>query len=261
MKIRFKLISFSLLIILILALSIGCTPTDDIPNDESKANNLDEEIFMELGFLDERYMKDDKKFIVIETNEKDLELEILDDDLFDSLKADEYYMVSYNKNNIVLSIDTNDFIKDLVVESSEQDNDTEELAIINKGEKFDTSHLTLLDAFIIDIDNNGEDEKVAMYTRAEKDKSGEIMWDDGQDWIILVEGKDNDYVLFDNYVQLGTIQLFAYTVDDDFYIVTIQSGTANLTVKEYKFNKEIQAFEAKTGFTTSGNVNMLHMGK
>ncbi len=260
MKSRFKFISFSLLLILVLTLSFGCTPNDK-SNDKDNTDNLSEDISMELGFLDEKYIKDDEQFIKIGANGKTLELKILDNDLFDSLESKEFYMVSYNKENIVKSIETNKFIKTLVVDSMNQDINSSESNKISKSEKFDTKNLTLLDAFIIDIDNDGEDEKIAMYTRAEKEKNGDIIWDDGQDWIVLVEGKDKDYVLFNDYVQLGNIDLFVYTIEDDFYIAILQSSTANLTLKEYKFNSDKKEFEANVRFNTTGNVNMLHNSK
>lgn len=261
MKNKFKLIPLFLLTIVVVALSFGCTPTDNVPNDKNTDNTMEEQLYMELGFLDEKYITDDKQFIKIGANGKTLELEILDNDLFDNLEILEYYMVSYNEENVVKSIETNEFIKKLVVNSMEQGIDPNDKTVISQSEKFDTEHLTLLDSYIIDIDEDGEEENITMYTRAEKDKNGNIMWDDGQDWMVLVEGKDKDYILFNDYVQLGTIQLFIYTIDNDFYIATIQTGTANLKMTEYKFNRESKEFEATVNFNTSGNVNMLHSTK
>lgn len=257
MKGKFKFISFSLVILSVLVFSFGCTPTDNILPEDT----LEEEILMDLGFLNDKYITEDKQFIIIETNEESLELEILDNDLFDDLELDEYYIVSYNEKNVVRSININEYLKSLVTDSMEEGPDSQDSVIISKSEKFNTDNLTLLDAYIMDINNNGKDEKITMYTRAEKDMDGEVMWDDGQDWIILVEGEDNDYVLFNDYVQLGTIQLFVYTIEDDLYISTVHSGTANLTLTEYKFNRETEEFHANTEFRTEGNVNMIFSTK
>ena len=143
-----------------------------------------------------------------------------------------------------------------------QDNDDPikepEGTIIEATTKVDVSGLSLLDSYIIDFDNNGTDETISLYTAAEKDSKGEIMWDDGQNWKLLVEGTDKDYVLFDDYVQLGSIKFYVYTSDDDFYITTIQAGTASLTITEYRFNKESNSFISNVKFETKGNVNMLH---
>lgn len=130
--------------------------------------------------------------------------------------------------------------------------------IIEATDKVDVTGLSLLDSYIIDFDNNGTDETISLYTAAEKDSNGEIMWDDGQKWKLLVEGTDTDYVLFDDYVQLGSIKFYVYTSDDDFYITTIQTSTASLNLTEYSFNKESNSFISNVKFETSGNVNMIH---
>lgn len=257
MKNKFKIISFSLLVVLLLGLSFGCSPTDDVEDEVENVAGLDEDIFMESGFLDSKYIEDGKELILIETNEEMLELEIKDNELFDELEPFDYYMVSYNDEKIVRSIKSNEFIKNLILESEEVTED-EDPIIISKDEKYDTEGLTLLDSFIVDINDNGEDETISMYTSAEKGPDGEVMWDDGQDWTILVQAEDGDYVLFDEYVQIGSLDFFVYTIEEDFYITTIQAGTANLDMVEYKFNRGREEFEASVEFTTEGNVIMLH---
>ena len=97
-----------------------------------------------------------------------------------------------------------------------------------------------------------------MYTSAQKDPDGNIMWDDGQRWVFIVEGEDEDYVLFDDYVQIGTIDFHIYTEDEEFNILTSHVGTANLTLSNYKYNNEKQVFEKTNAFDKSGNVNMIH---
>ena len=57
------------------------------------------------------------------------------------------------------------------------------------------------------------------------------------------------------------MQFFVYTIEDNFYVSTITSSTANLKMKEYKFNKENESFEENLKFTTKGNVIMLHSTK
>lgn len=130
--------------------------------------------------------------------------------------------------------------------------------IVEATDKIDVTGLSLLDSYIIDFDNNGTDETISLYTAAEKDSNGEIMWDDGQNWQLLVEGTDTDYVLFDDYVQLGSIKFYVYTSDDDFYITTIQTSTASLKLTEYHFHKESNSFISNVRFETNGNVNMLY---
>ena len=105
------------------------------------------------------------------------------------------------------------------------------------------------------------EETIAMYVNAGQGSDGEIYWDDGQNWLFLVEGSEQDYILFDDYVQLGTIKFHIYTTDDDFYITTIQSGTANLDIVEYRFDRDSGKFVSTLLHGTKGNVNMLHSTK
>jgi hypothetical protein len=130
--------------------------------------------------------------------------------------------------------------------------------IIEGTDKVDVANLTLLDSYIFDFDGDGTDETISLYTAAEKDTNGEIMWDDGQNWNLLVEDTDQDFVLFNDYVQLGTIKFYVYTSDDNFYITTVQTGTASLKFTEYSFDKESKNFISNVRFETTGNVNMLH---
>lgn len=130
--------------------------------------------------------------------------------------------------------------------------------IIEATNKVNTDNLSLLDSYEFDIDGNGNYEIISLYTTAEKDENGEVIWDDGQNWKLLVEGIDKDYILFDDYVQLGSIKFYSYTSEDDFYITTIQTGTANLKLTEYHFNKQDNNFISKVKFEAKNNVDMLY---
>lgn len=130
--------------------------------------------------------------------------------------------------------------------------------LIAPVDKVNTDHLTLLDEYVFDFDNDGVEEKVGMYTTAEKDSKGEIMWDDGQKWLFIVQDTEKDYILADEYVQLGKIDFYVYTIDDDFHIATISGRTASLTLKSYHYDRDNDCFSITIPFDTSGNVNMLH---
>ena len=82
--------------------------------------------------------------------------------------------------------------------------------------------------------------------------------DDGQRWLLVVHGDGKDFVLFDDYVQLGTIHFNVLTEEDDFYITTISSRTANFAVTQYEYHKEQDLFIQRTPIAIEGNVNMLH---
>lgn len=129
--------------------------------------------------------------------------------------------------------------------------------LINPVDKVNVDNLSLLDEFAIDFDNDGIEEKIGMYTSAQKDSNGEVMWDDGQNWLFIVQDTDKDYVLVDEYVQLGSIDFNIYTIEDDFYISTYSSRTASLTLNLYHYDRVNDNFEMTTPYNAPGNVNML----
>lgn len=141
----------------------------------------------------------------------------------------------------------------------EKDSNSQEGLITAVDDSISTEELTLLDAYEYDFDDDGELESIELYTRAEKDEKGEIMWDDGQEWLLLVRDGEQKYILFNQYVQLGKIQYWVYTAgkDNDFHITTIQPGSASLLLTEYTFDKDKQAFKKKEIFNPE-NVNLLY---
>lgn len=123
----------------------------------------------------------------------------------------------------------------------------------------DTNELTLLDEYEIDIEGDGQMENVQMFTAAQRDQSGNIMWDDGQNWLLTVRGDDREYVLFEGYVQLGEIKYWAYTAGNDskLHITTLQPGSASLQVMDFVYDAKKDGFEGTEIFNPE-NVNLMH---
>lgn len=262
MKKNFKILMLSLTIILTMAFLFGCT--EEIKDPDNDIVDVTDSSKLTVGFLNEKYVEDEKMMIEIgyvrsnnDAFSGNLKLQVKDDNLFDSLNPLEFYIVAYDKDNNLTAIEKNTIVKDYVLQGQIEPAQTE-VVVVTAGDKIDTTDLTLLDSYSTNIFGDQEDETISMYTDATKDSQGNIMWDDGQNWKLVVHGKDNDFVLFDDYLQLGSIDFFAYTIDDEFYISTVNSGTANLTLKEYTFNKTDQTFESRVKSDISGNVNMLH---
>lgn len=255
MKKTIKILSFTLILLVVLGVSIGCNK-----NNQSVEQS---KIYTNLGFIENLITENEKNYVEIETNEKTLKLEVEDEVVFNDLKENEFYKFAYDENSSLLSIEDDKYLEDLVRNSTKKDEeaiDEDPIAEtrIPSQSKVSTEDLILLDSFEIDINNDDFEEKVAMYVDAEQGSDGEIYWDDGQNWLFLVEGREEDYVLFDDYVQIGNLNFHAFTVDDDFYISTIQTGTANLQVNQYKFDSKSNEFILTVEYQTSGNVNMLH---
>ena len=252
MKRLTKNIGLLLMIISLLVISFGCT---------NKSNQVNEEkTSIEVGFLESKSIEGDKHYISIDTTKEKIQLEIKDKNIYDSLIDNEFYMVSYNEDKVVKSIENNLHIKDLVLNGLKKEpiDNGEPLSEILPTNKINVDNLTLLDSYNFDFDEDGTDETIAIYTAAQKDSNGNIAWDDGQNWLLVVQDEDKDYELFNNYVQLGNINFYVYTQDDDYYISTLQTGTAGLTMTQYEYDKDNNKFISTVPFNTKGNMNLIY---
>ncbi len=115
-----------------------------------------------------------------------------------------------------------------------------------------------------DTDADGTDERIVLATSAERDEKGEFLWNDGQKWALYVEdGAQNVYVLFDKFVQAGSV----YFDVADYYLkdgavpkilVTVSMG-AGLSLKNYTFESEKSAYIEDIVFdtqaVTEGGIN------
>lgn len=254
MKYLIKKISLLLVITMILVVSFGCTP---------KTENTTEKLSLNTGFLDKKSVEDNKNYISIAVNGDTIKLEVKDINIFNELVDNEYYMFAFDENNVLKSIESNSYIKNLVEKSMEQGINTTESTTILSNSKVDVESLTLLDSLIIDFDKDGNEETVELYADVEK-YNDELAWDDGQNWLLVVRDENKDYVLFDDYVQLGIISFYAYFQEIDqqesFVITTIQSGTSIIKLTEYRYNTDEDNFSVTVKFEPKGHVNMFHHG-
>lgn len=92
----------------------------------------------------------------------------------------------------------------------------------------------------IDVTNDGNDDTVKLFTSAKRNKKGEMMWDDTQEWVLRVEhsdGKMSD--LYDERIH-GTVYLNiadAYHDGTDERIVSLHIfGNSFNEVREYVYN-------------------------
>ncbi len=250
MKFKNRNIGLILIIVLTISLLSACTPKTSEPV-------ADEILLQNAGFTVMKKVENDKNLFEIGNNGSTISLEVRDKDVYDSIEENEFYIYTYNSENILKSLSKNDTIKGPVINSMGQGNEpiTNEISPVDK---VSVEGLTLLDEYEFDFNGDNIMEKINMYTAAERAENGEIMWDDGQRWLFVVHGGDKDYVLFDDYVQLGVINSYVYTIDQNFYITTLSSGTANLTLKSYLYSSSDDMFLETIPFNTDGNVNMLH---
>ncbi|MDR7871108.1 MAG: hypothetical protein RIN55_09630 [Tissierellaceae bacterium] len=257
MKLNLKSISLVLVLVISIGLLAGCTR-----EEPQKDETVIEDLTLATGFIQSKSEEDGKSFIEFSVEGEDLKLEVVDESLFDSLEEDEFYIFSYNKDSLLRNVQRDIYLRDLVKNSMDKEDEDEHfLQEITSEDAISLDGLTLLDEYIFDFNSDGYEEIIAMYVAAERDDKGEIMWDDGQRWVLVAHGDNKDYVLYDDYVQLGSVQFNVFTDDDEFYIVTKSVRTASLTICEYKYDKAKDVFIQSMPYDVDGNVNMLHSSK
>lgn len=79
---------------------------------------------------------------------------------------------------------------------------------------FDTGSLFLLERMDLPLGADGE-AAVALYTSAQVASDGQMDWDTGDQWTLLVQQEDQSFVLFDEYVQYGEVQFWVSDLNLD----------------------------------------------
>lgn len=244
--------SKSILLILIIGLiSISVIACRDDAIDYSNIKGS-------MGLLEDLRENDDNLEVVFKLpNEEMLKLNASKDFLTELLVGKDYTF-AYNK-------DTDQIIQFETIEVKENSNVKDKDGVsqenksipLTKG-RLDVEELTLADTVETVVTNPDREDNINLYTSAGRDDSGELMLDDGQEWKLIVHTEEGDYLLFDDYVQGKPLGLYVFTEDEDLRIVTLQSGTANLNLNEYRYDRESKTFTLTEKYEAIDNINMIY---
>jgi hypothetical protein len=104
-------------------------------------------------------------------------------------------------------------------------------------------------------DNNAT---LSMYVNAEKDNDGVLFFDDGQDWLLLMETSLGKYPLFPRqYLQFGEVSCSAFhDAENDFHVIITVRQTAGYRIYDCVFDKDKKAFKRSTVYDTE-NINFI----
>ncbi|HOA79721.1 MAG TPA: hypothetical protein PKK61_01470 [Defluviitaleaceae bacterium] len=153
------------------------------------------------------------------------------------------------------SIDEENINKDLEDENKSEpiesdfitQNDDEPAIVIN-GVKtnewlYITEDGTKLREYSIDLDSDGEEEKIQLYTSTARDESGELLWDDNQNWLLLIEDGNEYYPLFESPVQLGMVYFNVFYDSNELAKVSlILSAGASMKITNYYYDEELGGY-------------------
>lgn len=112
------------------------------------------------------------------------------------------------------------------------------------SKSIDIKSMTKLNEFSYDLDLDNSEEKIELYTAAGRNEKGEMMWDDGHNWLLIVWDGENAYQLLSEYVQLGSVY---FTVSNNSVVkvsninVIVQTGSS-FSLETYAFNKDRAGF-------------------
>lgn len=75
-------------------------------------------------------------------------------------------------------------------------------------ESFETENLSLLERMEYTFDTACKEAAVELYTSAQVAADGQMGWDTGDQWNLLVQQEHASFVLYDEYVQYGEVQFW-----------------------------------------------------
>lgn len=237
------------LVIFTLLFSVACNNQD----------NTEKNITVKLGIVSEKYQDDNNMKVKLDIDgENSVDLFLNDKDEYEDIEEDKYYMVTYNKDKEIIFIEKSGFINDIMTKNTEKNNqDKKDLKLdkIQLREAVDLEGFNLIDSYELVEEKSL---KISMYTNADKDKDGNFMWDDGQYWKLIVHTDEGDYLLYDNYLQIGQLKFLVYFEDEDLNICLFETSSSGLKLINYEFEKDHNYFEGELEFNANDNVNLIH---
>jgi hypothetical protein len=107
------------------------------------------------------------------------------------------------------------------------------------------------------LDNT--EEKIELYTAAGRDEKEEMLWDDGQKWLLVVLKEGKAYPLLSKYVQLASVYFsVSNNAEGEVSNINIILNTgAGFSIRTYAFNTEKDGFAGGIVYT-SKDTNIVH---
>ena len=102
---------------------------------------------------------------------------------------------------------------------------------------------TLYKKISVDIDRDGEEEVIELHVNAGKSENGLWAWDDGQNWLLVVKDGEKTYPLFDDYVQLGSIDFSMTTFDGKPGIVMLKTQHSDKAFYKFSYDKNEKGYQ------------------
>jgi len=147
---------------------------------------------------------------------------------------------------------------DLANNSSDRGSDYRIIEAVTTDPRGGNSWTELSDCSF-DLDKDGQEDKIVLYTAAGRDEKGKLVWDDGQNWLLLIQSGDRYYPLLNEFVQLGSVYFTVFEPYDGEMpkVSVIVSTGAGFMLTNYSFDREEQGFREEPVYQEDG-INLLH---
>lgn len=147
--------------------------------------------------------------------------------------------------------------KDLSSEPQENNSDSKVVAAVENDPREDNKW-SKLSEISLDFDSDGKEENLELLTMAQRDEQGNIMWDDGQKWLLMVQDDNRFYPLLSEYVQLGSVYFNVSDYGEEAIrkITVIVSTTANFKMTNYVYDENKQGYREEPVYN-SQDINFI----
>ena len=164
--------------------------------------------------------------------------------------------ISLENESLLKTIEEQKAALELVVTESSNEtpinsNDDYAMILAKDIEKYPQ---TLYKKTTLDIDGDGEEEEIELHVNAGKTENGLFAWDDGQNWLLVVKDGEKTYPLFDDYVQLGSIDFSTARFDRKPGIVMLMRSHSDRIVQKFTYDENEDGYQ-KVTFYKKENTN------
>lgn len=143
---------------------------------------------------------------------------------------------------------------------------------IRSVEFFDTESLSLLESIEHRFEADGEEGTIELYTSAQVAEDGQMGWDSGDQWTLLVRQKDRSFLLFDEYVPYGEVQFWVSALNPDEvlspgpedleqHIYAMVTSSGGFTLYDYVWDGENGCFWKSVSLEPDNQWNTKHSNK
>lgn len=143
---------------------------------------------------------------------------------------------------------------------------------IRSVESFETENLFLLERIKHPFGADGEKAAIELYTSAQVASDGQMGWDSGDQWTLLVQQENLSFVLYDEYVQYGEVQFWVSDLNPDevdspepadleSHIYVMVTTDVGFTMYDYVWDAENTCFWKSVSLQPDNQWNTWHSNK